>query len=308
MVGATDSELAALRADEAAIAQGVRNLAENYVNDTEMAAPGSREFLTAAGEAMEQLDRTIEALENRRARTPSPVTEAEAVVRTLNDMAQMAMSADDQSQGQGAAASSDQMMQQLQQLAQQQGEIIQDASSLVPMQMTPETMTQQMEQMADRQQEVAEELGELSESGTGEGEEPLPDPLGDLSAFAEEARRLAEAMGSGRLDPEVLRRQERLFHRLLDAGRSLERDEQSEERESEGPGEFEREEADALGTEDLDVLRFRLPGGEVLRALSPAQRALVIRYFERLNRRPSGPPGPVGAAGSAVDARPGSTS
>jgi len=147
-----------------------------------------------------------------------------------------------------------------------------------------------VEDVAGRQEEVAEELGEMSEEGTEEG-----DPLGDLSAFAEEARRLAEALQQGRLDPEVLRRQEQLFHRLLDAGRTLERDEESEERESEEPGDFDREGVNALTAGDIDALRFELPGAAALRALPPAQRALVLRYFERLNRMTtagrSGPPG-----------------
>ena len=74
-------------------------------------------------------------------------------------------------------------------------------------------------------------------------------------------------LAGGRLDPETLRRQEQLFHRLLDAGRSLERDEESEERESEQPGEFERGEVAPLSSDALDVLRYRLPPAEVLQSL-----------------------------------------
>ena len=295
MVGATASELAALRGDEAAVAQGIRNLAENYAADTEMAAPGARELMTAVGEAMEHLDRTIEAMESRRSRGPSPAVPAEEVVRTLNEVARLAMTSGQQGESQGSATASEQMMQQLQQLAQQQGEIMEDASSLSPMQLGEETMNRQVDEMAARQEEVARELGEISESEGGE-EEGGPDPLGDLSAFAEEARRLAEALASGRLDPEVLRRQERLFHRLLDAGRSLERDEESEERESETPSEIARESAGPLTQGDLDVLRFRLPEAAALRALPPGQRALVISYFERLNRN--------GESGTGATGRP----
>ena len=286
MQGASAAELAGMRADEAAIAQGIRNLAENYAEDTEMMAPGARDLLTAVGEAMEQLDATITAMENPRSQGPSPMAEAEQVVRTLNEVAEMAMTSGQQGQAQGSASASEQMMQQLQQLAQQQGEIMQDASSLTPMRLGQETMQEQIEEVAGRQEEVAEELGEMSEDGAEEA-----DPLGDLSAFAEEARRLAEALAQGRLDPEVLRRQEQLFHRLLDAGRTLERDEESEERESEQPGDFTREGVRALSADDLDVLRFELPAAARLRALPPAQRALVLRYFERLN---TGNPGPVG--------------
>ena len=290
MHGASPAELAALRGDEAAIAQGLRNLAENYAQDTEMAAPGARDLLTAVGKAMEQLDGTIAAMENPRTQGPSPAAAAEQVVRTLNEVAQMAMtSGQQQGQPQGAASASEQMMQQLQQLAEQQGEIMQDASALTPMRLGQETLKEQVEEVAERQEQVAEELDEMNREGTEEG-----DPLGDLSAFAEEARRLAEALAGGRLDPEVLRRQERLFHRLLDAGRTLERDEESEERESEQPGAFNREGVSALGAGDLNVLRYALPGAAALQALPPAQRALVVKYFERLNRRGGGEAGREG--------------
>ena len=279
MHDASPSELAALRGDEAAIAQGIRNLAENYAEGTGMAAPGARDVITRVGQAMEQLDATIAAMENPRAQGPSPAAAAEQVVRTLNEVARMAMTSGQQGQSQGAASASQQMMQQLQQLAGQQGEIMQDAAALTPMRLGQETLGERIEEVAGRQEKVAEELDEMSEEGTRGS-----DPLGDLAALAEEARRLAEALAMGRLDPEVLRRQERLFHRLLDAGRTLERDEESDERESGRPGEFTRDGVEALGADDLDALRFELPGPEALRALPPAQRALVVRYFERLNR------------------------
>ena len=278
---ASASELAALRGDEAAIAQGIRNLVDNYAAETEMAAPGARDLLTAAGQAMEHVDGAIQAMESRRGRARSPSAGAEAAVRSLNEVARLAIASGQQSQAQGSASGSaaEQMMQQLQELAQAQGEIMQDAASLSPMQLAQETLAQQMEEMAGRQEDVAQELGDVAEDGQGEE----ANPLGDLSALAEEARRLAEAMAQGRLDPEVLRRQERLFHRLLDAGRTLERDEESEDRESDAPGAFVRPLAGPLTDADVDVLRYRLPGGAVLQALPPAQRAMVLRYFERLN-------------------------
>lgn len=94
---------------------------------------------------------------------------------------------------------------------------------------------------------------------------------------------------------ETLRRQERLFQRLLDAGRSLEKDEFSDERESSSPGDFERGEVDVLSAENTGSLRFQPPPAEELQRLSPAQRQMVLQYFERLNRaeRNAGPRGPT---------------
>ncbi len=283
MQGAGARELAALRADEAAIAQGIRNLAENYAEGTGMAAPGARDLITRVGQAMEELDATVDAMENPRARGPSPAAAAGQVVRSLNEVARMAMTSGEQGQARGAASAAEQMMQQLQQLAGQQGEIMRDAAALTPMRLGRETLRERTEEVAGRQEKVAEELDELSQMEEREG-----DPLGDLSAFAAEARRLADALAGGRLDPEVLSRQERLFHRLLDAGRTLEREEESKERVAAQPGTFTRERVEALAAPDLNVLRFEFPGPAALRALPPAQRALVVRYFERLNRSHGG--------------------
>jgi hypothetical protein len=86
------------------------------------------------------------------------------------------------------------------------------------------------------------------------------------------------------MTPEVLQRQERLFHRLLDAGRSLEREEFSEERESAQPGDFERTDVVPLSALQLGLMQYELPDGEQMRTLTPAVRQLVLEYFERLNR------------------------
>ncbi|MBT8403192.1 MAG: hypothetical protein KJP18_04990, partial [Gemmatimonadetes bacterium] len=151
---------------------------------------------------------------------------------------------------------------------------------------------QQMEQLADQQQQVASDVGQMSNQ---EGEDGA---LGDLEALAQEAEALARELAGGRLDPETRERQERLFHRLLDAGRSLEKEEFSEERESEVAGLVERGEVAPLGPDALGLLRFR-PDAEALRRLPPAARALVLRYFERLNGDPSSAGGPpaTGAGG-----------
>ena len=91
-------------------------------------------------------------------------------------------------------------------------------------------------------------------------------------------------MAQGRLTPDLVQRQERLFHRLLDAGRSLEREEFSDEREAEEVGAFQRGEVVPLTAEQMGALRYSLPDADQLQRLSPAVRQLVIQYFERINR------------------------
>lgn len=301
MQGATTEEMAGLRAEAASVEQGLRNMAENLAiaAQASQAGGGERPVSEALGQAMAAVDRVVDALDRPSGRTLSPQAAAEQAVDAMNEVALQSLAAARQlSEGGSASSSPEQMQEQLEQLAQQQADVNNEASQMMPMQLTPQAQQQQMEQLAQQQQEVASNVGEMANQ---EGEDG---PLGDLEALAQEAQALAQELAGGRLDAETRERQERLFHRLLDAGRSLEKEEFSEERESEGAGLVERGEVAPLGPDALGLLRFR-PDAEALRRLPPAARALVIRYFERLNGEGGGPP-PVAppAAGGAGGGRP----
>jgi hypothetical protein len=151
------------------------------------------------------------------------------------------------------------------------------------MQLGQQAMQRQLQELAQGQQSVAGELGRMAN-------EPGADQaLGDLQALAMEARELADLLDGGRLDAQTRQRQERLFHRLLDAGRTLEQqDEFSEERESRTAGAVQAREIAPLSAEAIGALRFRLPDAALLQQLGPGERQLVIEYFERLNRETSG--------------------
>ncbi|HSM07137.1 MAG TPA: hypothetical protein VK858_21095 [Longimicrobiales bacterium] len=280
MQGASGDEMADLRGDVSAVQQGVRSLAENLSMAARLAGADERQISARMGQAMEALSRTMEAMERPGAARPSPEAAAERSIAELNQVAQSAMAAIAAMQqgGQQAAASPEEMMEQLEQLAQQQADVNNQAAQMMPLQLTPQAQQQQMEQMAQQQQQVASDLGQLSDQ---EGEEG---PLGDLEAMAQEAEELARQLAGGRLDRDTRERQERLFHRLLDAGRSLEREEESTERESEAPGLFESGEVPPLDPASLGLARYRLPDAASLGRLPPAARALVLEYFQRLNR------------------------
>ena len=277
MRGAGQETIADLRGDEAALLQGVRNMADNLSVMNQVTQGGDdREVVSQMGQAMEAVQETLNALQDQRGRTPSPYSSAEGAIQALNQVALSAMAAAQQA---GQGQSGQELMEQLEQLAQQQGSLNNQTGQLTPMQLGEQAMSSQLQDMAQGQQEIAEELGDLAEQPGSEGQS-----LGDLEALALEALELAERLAGNRLDAETLQRQQRLFHRLLDAGRSLEKEELSEERESTRPGQFDREAVDALSPEDLGAFRFQLPPAESLLRLSPAQRQMVLQYFERLNR------------------------
>jgi uncharacterized Zn finger protein len=107
----------------------------------------------------------------------------------------------------------------------------------------------------------------------------------DVKPFADEARELARSMEAGRLDRETVARQERLFRRMLDAGRTLQGQEEDEqkERESEvakaGTIRIPPSLAEQLKGRGREI---RLPTWEELVRLSPEERRLVTDYFRRL--------------------------
>jgi hypothetical protein len=282
MRGASQDQLVQMRADEASLLQGVQNIAENLQLATEGAMGANQELSAQMGRTMESLQNTIESMETRRGSTPSPSAQAEQVIGDLNQLALMAIAGAEQMGQQGQGQSGEEVAEQLEQLAQQQGELMNQSTELMPMQLGEQAMSQQMQEMSQGQESVASDLGELADEPGSE------ESLGDLQELANEAQILAEEMAQGRLTPEMVQRQERLFHRLLDAGRSLEREEMSEERESEVPGAFERGDVLSLTAEQLGVMPYEIPDGEQLQRLSPAVRQLVLEYFERLNRARAG--------------------
>lgn len=289
MRGLSGQELAELRGDVSAVQQGVRSLAENLSMAARIAGADEREISARIGQAMEALSGTVEAMERPGSARPSPEATADRSIAALNQVAQSALDAISAMQqgGSQSAASQEQMMEQLEQMAQQQADVNNQAAQMMPMELTPQAQQQQMDQMAQQQQQVASDLGQMSNQ---EGEEG---PLGDLEAMAQEAMDLAEQLAGGRLDNETRERQERLFHRLLDAGRSLEREEESTERESAAAGTFDAEAVGPLNPADLGLSEFQLPDADALGRLSPAARALVLQYFQRLNQGT-----PAGAGGA----------
>lgn len=237
---------------------------------------------------MQSIQSTIEAMESGRSSLPSPSAQAEQTVGELNQLALMAIAGAEQmgQEGQGQGQSGQDVAEELGQLAQRQGELMNQGGELVPMRLSERAMSQQLGELTQGQESVARDLGELAdEPGAGTS-------LGDLEELAREAELLAQQLALGRLTPEIIRRQERLFHRLLDAGRSLEREEFSEEREAEQAGAFERADVVPLSAAQLGAMPYQLRDGEQLQRLSPAVRRLVLEYFDRLNR------GPQGAGGS----------
>jgi hypothetical protein len=170
------------------------------------------------------------------------------------------------------------MLQQLQQAAQKQGQINSQAQSLFSMPGGSPSAQSLARALARQQRGVADQLEDAGDAAGGD----------KAAQLAQEARRLADALDGGRLDAGTLARQQQLFRRLLDAGRSLEK----EDREDTG----KREATSAKGDESFTpagsvqakaAVRFPPPRWEELRGLPADERRAILDYFTRLNSAPT---------------------
>jgi len=168
-------------------------------------------------------------------------------------------------------------LEELARMAQQQQGMNGDAQGLLPM-MAPggDAVMQRLRELAGRQRALAEQLERLQAGGDA----------GAAGALAQEARELARQLEAGRLDRRTIERQERLYRKLLDAGRSLtgeEPDEQKERTSRSATGDSVHIPAALLPGATGTGPKVRYPTWDELTGLTPEQRRMVLEYFRRLN-------------------------
>jgi hypothetical protein len=237
----------------------------------------SPEVTVALTVAQQKMQQAREAVGNA---TPDPRGAAEAAGRAvdaLNAAAYQLVRAKGVVAGAGSGSGLQEAMERMQQMAGQQGGLNQQASGLFPMAGTAGVQAQ-LQELGRQQRRLAEQLERMR------AEENLPG-TGEL---AEEARDLARQLEEGRIDRATLERQERLFRRMLDAGRTLqgeERDDQKERQSTTGQEDNVRL-PPALRALLQDADRaIRVPDWETMQRLSPEERRLVVEYFRRLTDR-----------------------
>src|SRR5439155_8397156 len=87
------------------------------------------------------------------------------------------------------------------------------------------------------------------------------------------------------IDASTLARQQALFKKMLDAGRSLEKDEreQSDRREAKAGNDEHQFKPDAATANGKNANRFREPTWDELRGLTADERRVILEYFKKLN-------------------------
>jgi hypothetical protein len=283
---ASEQQMGEMRGEQAAVQEGLESIARNLSDAASPSAAIDREVGEALGEAMRNLPQSASAMEGGDGRPRLPIQETQAAVDAMNDLALSLVRNAQQAAQSSSGTGLEQALQQLAQAASQQGRVNNEASALSPQDMSAAALSRQARSLSERQQDIAGQLEGASRNLGGS-----EDVLGDVEAMAAEAERLARELAGGRLDREVLERQERLFHRMLDAGRSLERDELGDERTAQAASAFERREAAELDPALLRAgPRYPTPSAALLQRLSPGYRRLILDYLDRINREGAGAP------------------
>ena len=278
-------QLQGLAAKELGLAAGLNLLADRLweLGSNQMQIdPKTVWRLNAAADAF---DRSARALEDRKPNLAVPIQKQgladlnQAVVDLLKAM-------DEMNQQMGEAGMQN-MLEQLEQLAQNQGQLNEMAQQL-NQQMRQQGRTpsdeQMLKQMAYEQQMIREATERLADMM-----EKLSEVLGDLNSVSEEMRKVEGELQQGNLNQQVLNKQREILTRLLESSKSLQKREVSKKRKSEvaktptATGD-DPPPLDPKLIETIQQIESNLRSGE-RESLPPQYRELIQRYFKALSQQ-----------------------
>jgi hypothetical protein len=266
------------RGQQSAIKQGLDAASQRLQKEAQKSSLLSGRSQRAVTEAQQKVDQATQQASDPRTSQQSAQAMNEAA-EALNKAA--ASLARDRERANTASSASGfaEMIQQMQEMAGKQGNINSQAQSLMPQ---PGSTMSQMAQaqaraLARQQRQVADKLDELSDAAAGD----------KAAKMAQEARQLADALEGSRIDASTLARQQQLFKKMLDAGRSLEKEdrEESEKREARSATDPKQFTPQAAPARAKDATRFREPTWDELRGLTADERRIILEYFRKLNGR-----------------------
>ena len=268
-----------MQGEQSALQQGVQQAAERLEKAGRSSSLLSQRSQKAMGEAQRRVEQATQQMQQ--SGQPGGSEQAQNAMKDASEALNQALSSlvRDREKMNGAQSASGftEMMEQLKQLAQQQGQLNGQMQGLnmLPGGAKGDAARQQSRVLAKQQRDVARSLNDVSDA----------DQTGRMDALAKEAQTLSQQIERNGIDPAVAARQAQLYRRLLDAGRFLEQD----ERDDQGPREAKAANGNgASGRVDgaqsgKAANKFAPPTWNELRGLGPDERRIVIEYFRKLN-------------------------
>lgn len=260
------------RIDQGTVEEGAAKLMQQVTALAAKNALVSPQIGVALAAARNSMRSVVEAVSSASPNLREAADQAGEAVDALAVAAFNLLRAKERVGGSQSGSGLQEAMEQMQQMAGKQGKLSEQASGMLQQ---GQGGIQQMMQMAMQQRAIAQQMERMRAGGQVPG----------AGEMAREAKDLARTLEAGRLNRETTTRQERLFKKMLDAGRSLQGEEKDETKERQSTSA-----KDGAGrTPDLldprlrrGVGDFHLPGWEELQRLSPEERRRVMDYFRRL--------------------------
>jgi hypothetical protein len=267
---------ATTRAQQGSVEEGTDAVARQIREAAGKHALVSPQLEAALGYAKRQMAGARAQLEEADPNGSEAAARAEEAVEALNATALALVRSRAQVSSARSGSGFAEAVEQLARLARDQQGLNGQSQGLLPLMGAGDAVREQLRALAARQRALAEQLERMQAQGASAAAGPL----------AQEAKELARQIEGARLDRQTIERQQRLYHRLLEAGRSLSNDEADETKDR----------VSRPGTGDSvhlpDVLkpgatgagpRVRYPTWTEFEGLTPEQRRLVLEYFRRLN-------------------------
>lgn len=263
---------------QSAVREGLDNLSQSLAEAGRQTVLLDRRTGPAAAQAGREMDAMRQSISGGAARRNEAVQLGESAMQALSDLAGALLASGRAMAEASSATGMEEALERLAGMGERQAGMNSETGELFLLLQGGRPIEARLRDLAARQEGIAGDLRDLAA-------EPAARDMGirpeDLAGEADEiARRLMTQV----LDDETLSRQERLFQRLLDAGRSLERDEDDESRREATTA---RPRVAVLPAEDARIMtgpRYPYPDESHMQGLTASQRRLVYEYFDRLNR------------------------
>jgi hypothetical protein len=262
---------------QAAVREGLDNISQSLAEAGRKTALMDRRTGPAAARAGREMDALGESLSGGAARRSEAMRQGEAAMEALGDLAGSLMASRREMAEASSATGMEEALERLAGMGKQQAGLNSESGELFMFMQGGQSIEDRLGSLAARQEAVSEDLRDLAG-------DPAANELGARPAeLASEADEIARRLAAGSLDRETLARQEQLFRQLLDAGRSLEKDERDANRReatTARPRVTLRPDGDAVQEAGP---RYPYPEERQLQGLSASQRRMVYEYFDRLN-------------------------
>jgi len=259
--------------DQMRVMQDMGNVIQGLSELSKRSFAVTPEMGKTIGQALMHMQSAMNALDSRSGLAASQ--EQGQAMGSLNASAMQVQKAM-QSLMQGGGGGMGGLLQQLQMLAGQQQSI--------------NMQTLQMQQAAEAarlalgQEAVRKSLEQLNKEAQGSGEEKKL--LGDLDKIAEDMKEVVRNLEQSDVNPETIRKQERILSRLLDASKSMRERDYEKRRRAETGTEIARRSPGELDPRTLEGRNRLLE--DLLKALeqgySKDYQELIRKYFEELQK------------------------